>query len=508
MVNFLQFPAVLFYGGSGENGYERYMKDDPTGINHVLDTMYGAVFNLKGADFDQADPAFYMDAAYRLAIAIKLQRYPHRFLRMSDVDGFLTNFAEEELWLSFWMAYALLSLRDDNSTDLEEFLKQFRAYLLETDPFSLIDQINIKLQAIVMREEENGKVYNAILNPQPPEAETIRELRYDDARLVVKNKGLEFLLAHVVKYDVQRQQALLYSMQINEVFKGNFDVCSQRIDNGDFITFDEEFHPELPEASEEEQYVMRMKYVNEMNLWKKKAEYYKAQCDCYEQKEKLAAVLDGAVQLGKGINTHLEVMYEELKKGAEEQNEALNAKIKELEKELKEAKAEKAQLEETLAETLAGKQNEANGARVEGTKIPELLNELINSIIDPVCISQEQYPGAKKLLEIAIDTKHVDEVLDSQAEKKLSRNLRKVDSLRQQNEERCLNQKALKQLQLSSIQSAQKVTIINGNKVERSYGDNYNLEAGANVVPQPSLQHPQLDRQQKPQRILNSVSSQ
>ena len=82
MINILDFPAELFYESSGENGYEGYMKNDPTGINHVLDTMYGAVFNLEEADFEESDPAFYMDAAYRMAIAIKLQKYPHRFLRI------------------------------------------------------------------------------------------------------------------------------------------------------------------------------------------------------------------------------------------------------------------------------------------------------------------------------------------------------------------------------------------------------------------------------------------
>ena len=45
-----------------------------------------------------------------------------------------------------------------------------------------------------------------------------------------------------------------------------------------------------------------------------------------------------------------------------------------------------------------------------------------------------------------------------------------------------------------------------GNKVERSYGDNYNLEAGAKVEALSS--QPELDAQHKPQWILNNVSSQ
>lgn len=501
MINILDFPAELFYESSGENGYEGYMKNDPTGINHVLDTMYGAVFNLEEADFVESDPAFYMDAAYRMAIAIKLQKYPHRFLRMEDLANFFEEFSDAEFCLSAWMAYALLDLRDDKSEDLEKFLRHFWAYLCEEQPYSRTGEIIYKLQAIVLEEKKSGKIYNAMLYPQSPGAEIIKGLRFWDG-LEVKDGDAEFLFTHVVKYDAQSQQALLDNLMNAGIFKGNYEKLSHRIDKGDFIINDEMFHTELPEASEEEQYVMRMECINEMNLWKEKAEYYKAMCDSYEQKEKLTAVIDGAVQLGKGIDTHLKDMYEDLKKGAEKQKEKLNDKIKELENELQKVKAEKAQLEQSLA----NKQNHANGVQAEGNIIPELFNELLNRLIDPRCISENQYPGAKKLLEIAIDIKPVNEVLDSQAENELSKNLRKVDSLRLENIENYQNRLAIKQMSLASLQTAQNVTIINGNKVERSYGDNYNLEAGAKVEALSS--QPELDAQHKPQWILNNVSSQ
>lgn len=63
-------------------------------------------------------------------------------------------------------------------------------------------------------------------------------------------------------------------------------------------------------------------------------------------------------------------------------------------------------------------------------------------------------------------------------------------------------------MSLASLQTAQNVTIINGNKVERSYGDNYNLEAGAKVEALSSQQQPQLEAQQKSQWILNNGASQ
>jgi len=112
------------------------------------------------------------------------------------------------------------------------------------------------------------------------------------------------------------------------------------------------------------------------------------------------------------------------------------------------------------------------------------------------------------MLEIMLDTKEVYEAIDTKDERALSRNLRKVDRVREQNEELYQNQKEIKRMQLASLHSAQNVTIINGNKVERSYGDNYNLEAGAKVEAQASLQQQQqLDGQQKSQWILNNVSS-
>lgn len=504
MVNLLDFPPELFYEGGADNGYERYMKDDPTGINHVLDEMYGAVFNLEEADFEESDPAYYMDWAYRLAIAIKLQKYPHRFLRMDDVEGFFVNFTDTELCLSAWMAYALLGLRDDNSNDLKTFLAQFWEYLNEEDPYSHTAQIIERLHAVVDKEKQSGRVYDAILCPQLPEVENFKKLYFDKQYLTLKDRDAEYMLLHVVKHGVLLQQTFLDMMRDDGVFEGAYEKLSRRIGKGEFITYDEQFHPELPEASEEEQRMMRIECINEMNLWKKQAEYYKAQCECYEQKEKLTSLIDGAVELGKGIDTHLQDMYETLKKDAEEQKTKLSDRIKELEKQLEKAKREKELLENGVTE----KQKEVKEGKASENKISELLYELVNCIIDPGSISEEQYPGAKKLLEIAIDTKQVDDVLDDKAEKKLSRNLRKVDNMRRQNEELYRNQKEIKRLQLASMQGAKNVTIINGNKVERSYGDNFNLEAGAKVESQSSLlQHRQLDGQQQSQWILNNVSS-
>ena len=46
MIKSLDLPRELIYMGKGENGYEKYMADDPTGINHVLDELYGVGSNV------------------------------------------------------------------------------------------------------------------------------------------------------------------------------------------------------------------------------------------------------------------------------------------------------------------------------------------------------------------------------------------------------------------------------------------------------------------------------
>lgn len=44
MIRTLKLPVELIYCEKGKKEYETYMADDPTGINQVLDKMYGAAF--------------------------------------------------------------------------------------------------------------------------------------------------------------------------------------------------------------------------------------------------------------------------------------------------------------------------------------------------------------------------------------------------------------------------------------------------------------------------------
>lgn len=46
MIRTLNLPVELIYCEKGNKGYETYMADDPTGINQVLDKMYGAAFKI------------------------------------------------------------------------------------------------------------------------------------------------------------------------------------------------------------------------------------------------------------------------------------------------------------------------------------------------------------------------------------------------------------------------------------------------------------------------------
>lgn len=507
MINFLELPPKLIYVGKGENAYEEYMTDDLTGINHVLDKMYGEVVN-KVISVLEIDPGIYMDSAYQLAIAIKLQKYPHRFLKYDEIGNFLISSIPDEFSLIAWMAYALLTLRDDNSDELNEFLTAFYKKLHLYSSFS--SELSNRILNI-LKAAESGNIYNAVLYPEPPSAEEIKGLKFT-LRSKLTDSDMEYLFNKVVMHDSQAQQALLDVVKEADCFTGDYEKMSRRIDKGDFIIFDDMFHPELPEASEEEQMEMRKECINEMNHWKKMAEFYKAQCECHEEKAKLTDMIDGAVQLGKDVELHLQDMYDEVKAEKLKSEERLTAKVNELQKKLDAANQElnrlnnhsedksshSYNLDEQAFENLrmfSGCDftltlNNETGVICASlsNRINQLLVTMLNNILDPSMVNDKHYPGAKHMLEILVDTKEVIEVLDDKNEKEISRKLRKLDRMREQNEELYQNQKQLKKMQMNSLQGAQNVTIINGNKVERNYGDNYSLEAGASVAAAPKLE--------------------
>lgn len=509
MINFLELPPKLIYVGKGENAYDEYMTDDLTGINHVLDKIYGEVVNQKNSELEP-DPGFYMDCAYQLAIALRLQKYPHRFLSLENIDNdFLHRLSPEETNLVTWMAYALLILRDDNSDELDEFLTTFYEKMFLYSFYS--SESAKRICNIFKKAEESGNTYNAVLYPEPPSAEEIKGLKFT-LRSKLTDSDMEYLFNKVVMHDSQTQQALLDVVKDADCFTGDYEKMSRRIDKGDFIIFDDMFHPELPEASEEEQMEMRKECINEMNHWKKMAEFYKSRCECYEEKAKLTDMIDGAVQLGKDVELHLQDMYDEVKAEKQKLEERLTAKVNELQKKLDAANQElnrlnnhsedksshSYNLDEQAFENLrmfSGCDftltlNNETGVICASlsNRINQLLVTMLNNILDPSMVNDKHYPGAKHMLEILVDTKEVIEVLDDKNEKEISRKLRKLDRMREQNEELYQNQKQLKKMQMNSLQGAQNVTIINGNKVERNYGDNYSLEAGASVAAAPKLE--------------------
>lgn len=74
MIRTLNLPVELIYCEKGNKGYETYMADDPTGINQVLDKMYGAAFKNPDAELYYEEPSVFFDCAYELAIRLKLQK--------------------------------------------------------------------------------------------------------------------------------------------------------------------------------------------------------------------------------------------------------------------------------------------------------------------------------------------------------------------------------------------------------------------------------------------------
>lgn len=118
-------------------------------------------------------------------------------------------------------------------------------------------------------------------------------------------------------------------------------------------------------------------------------------------------------------------------------------------------------------------------------KMVQLFCDMGNLLSDPSEIDDVLYPGAKRMIEIMLDSKQMMEVLDVENEKELSKVLRNCDRTRKKHKEELeLKKTVQQQIQLiqAGLADAKNVTIVNGNKIERSYGTNYNLEAGANVL--------------------------
>lgn len=463
MIKSLNLPRELIYMGKGENGYEKYMADDPTGINHVLDELYGVVFNEASAVLSFDEPDIYFDCAYELAIRMRLQKYPHRYLKPIDVENAVRARVAELLGqescpdksddcrLICWLGYAIIRLQGDNSEYLKDFADNLLEYLVDWQSCSTYHYTRDIDELLDEFIEKEGNIRNRNLNPQPMPVEELCARK--DFQISFRKKLCELDLISLLKIyrDAQSQAKFHEFLVLNHVTNPDDYHLRARIEEGEFSGLSA------------------------------------GKADTYEEKFKVAMQ---EIELLRQQNKQLiEILTDLKEKYAPDDppgNDFSEFKLHRFNFTDKDAQLMKENVGKDFTFSFTGKDIDEGFVLGLSTKLIGLFCDLGNMVVDPREIDDELYPGAKRLLEIFFDSKQFLEQFGDQDLSEYGKLLRNCDKLRKQHREEQEQEKNAQQQNMQLMQAgvadAKNVTIINGNKIERSYGTNYNLESGASVV--------------------------
>lgn len=335
MIRTLNLPVELIYCEKGNKGYETYMADDPTGINQVLDKMYGAAFKNSDVVLYYEEPSVYFDCAYELAIRLKLQKYPNRYISMKQLDRCiertLDNGGYEMLWedyyLAYMMAYALLVLRQDNSTEQLEFLEVFKKHLQFSLDFKKLPLFG-DLWNILNEELEKGYIYNFDISPKPIPANRLGEIL--DFSFPMPKFEEDFIFLFKLYQTSDEQQKLNDEfMRRNQNVPDRFSFAT-RISKGEFVHTEPRMI-QVPKNVPEELQTYVDIANSETCYWHKLMMYYKSKCEVYEKLDIQAVFMQNLTEMGKGIDEHQQQLLIEQKekyaKMLDERNEQLKKAI-------------------------------------------------------------------------------------------------------------------------------------------------------------------------------------
>ena len=492
MIRCFDIPRELIYMGKGENGYEKYMADDPTGINQVLDEMYGVVFNDASAQLNFDEPGIYFDCAYEMAIRLKLQKYPHRYLKPIDVDmaiysmvdyllkpmGLTPSRKSDDCRLIFWLTYAIIRLQGDNSVHLQEFSDYMVDYLVDdysNKTYLYTQSIDELLDDFILHGDV---ICNRNLAPQPMSVEELCSRK--EFKISFRKKLCEQDVIFLLKiYRDAKSQADFYDLLISNGVTNDDADLRARIEDGEYVG-----NP-VDEAADGFQGKLQAAKLEIENLKQMNEQQAETIRKLNEKLNKLDA--SGNLSGTQSANSNLRTFT-----FTEEEFQLLK---------------QHSGRDFTLRVMDVGKEE---GFDLElSNKMVQLFCDMGNLLSDPSEIDDVHYPGAKRMIEIMLDSKQMMEVLDVENEKELSKVLRNCDRTRKKHKEELeLKKTVQQQIQLiqAGLADAKNVTIVNGNKIERSYGTNYNLEAGANV-----LTHEAMAAQQRvlgQQSLMDQLSQQ
>lgn len=522
MIRTLKLPVELVYCEKGKKGYETYMADDPTGINQVLDKMYGAAFKNPDVELYYEEPSVYFDCAYELAIRLRLQKYPNRFIGMASVSNFVyislgcfDSSSWQDRYLVFTMAYAILGLRQDNSAALIEFLKYFKKYLLDPSNFENI-HIFDDLWVVLDEELEKGYIYNFDISPKPISANQLGEI--PDYNFPTPKFEEDFIFLFKLYQTSDEQQKLNDElMRRNQNVPDRFNFAT-RISKGEFVHTEPRM-TQVPKNAPEELQTYVDIANSETCYWHKLMMYYKSKCEAYEKLDIQAVFIQNLTEMGKGIDeSQQQLLIEQKEKYAkmlDERNEQLKKAIdaikdmnrrseaqlklfealkkligsddfqpKELIISLTEENIEKLKNGEDVDFQVAESPLTHQPELIQNTVFCQVLEYLIGYAKDISLVSDEILPSICTVLEMLIDNEKLAGQLDGDVYRAYSKQIHGLKKEREKLKREMAEQKHQKELREKAALQGQAITVqgdfvAQKHVVDKSYGDLFNLEAGA-----------------------------
>lgn len=522
MIRTLNLPVELVYCEKGKKGYETYMADDPTGINQVLDKMYGAAFKNPDVELYYEEPSVYFDCAYELAIRLKLQKYPNRFIGMASVSNFVyislgcfDSSSWQDRYLVFTMAYAILGLRQDNSAALIEFLKYFKKYLLDSSNFKDLHLFG-DLWNILNEELEKGYIYNFDISPKPISANQLGEI--PDFSFPMLKFEEDFIFLFKLYQTSDEQQKLNDElMRRNQNVPDRFNFAT-RISKGEFVHTEPRM-TQVPKNAPEELQTYVDIANSETCYWHKLMMYYKSKCEAYEKLDIQAVFMQNLTEMGKGIDeSQQQLLIEQKEKYAkmlDERNEQLKKAIdaikdmnrrseaqlklfealkkligsddfqpKELIISLTEENIEKLKNGEDVDFQVAESPLTHQPELIQNTVFCQVLEYLIGYAKDISLVNDEILPSICTVLEMLIDNEKLAGQLDGDVYRAYSKQIHGLKKEREKLKREMAEQKHQKELREKAALQGQAITVqgdfvAQKHVVDKSYGDLFNLESGA-----------------------------
>lgn len=523
MIRTLNLPVELIYCEKGNKGYETYMADDPTGINQVLDKMYGAAFKNPDAELYYEEPSVFFDCAYELAIRLKLQKYPNRYISMKQLDRCIEEALDdgnyemlwEDYYLVYMMAYALLVLRQDNSSEQIEFLEFFKKYLQNPSNFEGLHLFG-DLWNVLDEELEKGYIYNFDISPKPIPANRLGEIT--DFRFPKPKFEEDFIFLFKLYQTSDEQQKLNDEvMRRNQNVPDRFNFAT-RISKGEFVHTEPRMI-QVPKNVPEELQTYVDIANSETCYWHKLMMYYKSKCEVYEKLDIQAVFMQNLTEMGKGIDEHQQQLLIEQKekyaKMLDERNEQLKKAIEAI-KDMNRRSEAQLKLFESLKKLIGSDDFQPkeliisltqenieklkNGEDVDfqvaesplthqpeliqNTVFCQMLEYLIGYAMDIRLVSDENLPSIYTVLEMLIDNEKLAGQLDGDVYRAYSKRIHGLKMEREKLKSEMAEQKHQKELREKTALQGQAITVqgdfvANKHMVDKNYGDQFNLEAGA-----------------------------